>query len=122
MFPQHASERHCADGCFSRRVPGSLQRERANAFTLLELLIVIGIIAVLLVLIAPAFTNIKSGGDVTGAAYTIKGCSNRPHLREGKQHLHLGRLFCRVPLVSTVTGTRTRNPKLQKDGLTLEPA
>jgi prepilin-type N-terminal cleavage/methylation domain-containing protein len=42
------------------------------AFTLLELLIVIGIIAVLLVLLAPAFTTIKSGGDVTSAAYTIK--------------------------------------------------
>src|SRR5438552_943211 len=42
-------------------------------FTLLELLIVIGIIAVLLVLIAPAFTTIRSGGDVTSAAYTIKG-------------------------------------------------
>jgi prepilin-type N-terminal cleavage/methylation domain-containing protein len=49
------------------------QRERASAFTLLELLIVIGIIAVLLVLIAPAFTTLKSAGDVTSAAYTIKG-------------------------------------------------
>jgi type II secretory pathway pseudopilin PulG len=48
------------------------QRERAGAFTLLELLIVIGIIAVLLILIVPAFTNIKSGTDVTSAAYTIK--------------------------------------------------
>src|SRR5437879_1350536 len=44
-----------------------------NAFTLVELLIVIGIIGVLLVLIAPAFTTIKSGTDVTSAAYTIKG-------------------------------------------------
>jgi prepilin-type N-terminal cleavage/methylation domain-containing protein len=43
------------------------------AFTLFELLIVIGIIALLLVLIAPAFTSIKSGSDVTRAAYTIKG-------------------------------------------------
>ena len=42
-------------------------------FTLLELLIVIGIIAVLLVLIAPAFTSLKTAGDVTSAAYTIKG-------------------------------------------------
>jgi type II secretory pathway pseudopilin PulG len=49
------------------------QRERVSAFTLLELLIVIGIIALLMVLLAPAFTNIKSGGDVTSAAYTIKG-------------------------------------------------
>jgi Tfp pilus assembly protein FimT len=40
---------------------------------LVELLIVIGIIAVLLVLIAPAFTNLKSAGDVTSAAYTVKG-------------------------------------------------
>src|ERR1041385_5173280 len=48
------------------------QRKRASAFTLLELLIVIGIIGLLLVLIAPAFTYIKGGNDVTSAAYTIK--------------------------------------------------
>jgi type II secretory pathway pseudopilin PulG len=50
-----------------------VQRERASAFTLLELLIVIGIIALLLVLVAPAFTTIKTAGDVTSAAYTVKG-------------------------------------------------
>jgi prepilin-type N-terminal cleavage/methylation domain-containing protein len=89
MFPQQASERLCVCGgaCpepverVSRR-PAQLrvvdlsslsQRGRASAFTLLELLIVIGIIAVLLVLIAPAFTSLKSAGDVTSAAYTIKG-------------------------------------------------
>jgi prepilin-type N-terminal cleavage/methylation domain-containing protein len=47
-------------------------RERF-AFTLLELLVVMGIIAILMVLIVPAFTSMKSGGDVTSAAYTIKG-------------------------------------------------
>src|SRR5437773_10638121 len=46
---------------------------RSFGFTLIELLIVVGIIAVLLALIAPAFTTIKGGTDVTGAAYTIKG-------------------------------------------------
>jgi type II secretory pathway pseudopilin PulG len=52
----------------------TLQKVRARtAFTLIELLIVTGIIALLMVLVIPAFTNIKSGGDVTGAAYTIKG-------------------------------------------------
>jgi type II secretory pathway pseudopilin PulG len=40
---------------------------------LLELLIVVGIIGLLLVLIAPAFTYIKGGTDVTSAAYTIQG-------------------------------------------------
>src|SRR5207302_6669304 len=46
---------------------------RSFGFTLIELLIVVCIIAVLLVLIAPAFTTIKGGTDVTSAAYTIKG-------------------------------------------------
>src|SRR5437868_8407102 len=49
------------------------QRERASAFTLLELLIVLAITGILLVLIAPMFTAIKGGTDVTSAAYTIKG-------------------------------------------------
>ena len=44
-----------------------------NAFTLLELLVVIGIIATLMVLVAPAFTNRKTADDITNAAYTIKG-------------------------------------------------
>ena len=42
-------------------------------FTLLELLIVVGIIGLLLVLATPAFVTIKGGTDVTSAAYTIKG-------------------------------------------------
>lgn len=42
-------------------------------FTLLELLIVVGIVAMLMLLMAPAFTTIKGGTDVTSAAYTIKG-------------------------------------------------
>jgi prepilin-type N-terminal cleavage/methylation domain-containing protein len=79
MFPHDASERRCSGGCVSRilrstpRFPRSAQGSSVRAFTLLELLIVVGIIAVLLVLIAPAFTTIKTGGDVTSAAYTIKG-------------------------------------------------
>jgi prepilin-type N-terminal cleavage/methylation domain-containing protein len=42
-----------------------------SAFTLLELLIVIAIIAILLVAVVPAFTTIKRGNDITTAAYTI---------------------------------------------------
>ena len=44
-----------------------------EGFTLLELLIVVGIVAMLMMLIAPAFTTIKGGTDVTSSAYTIKG-------------------------------------------------
>src|SRR4029450_6783382 len=100
MFPQQASQRLCVGGgaCpepverVSRRPAHQLriidlrplsQRKRTSAsrhavalgeggFTLLELLIVVGIIVVLMVLLAPAFTSLKSAGDVTNAAYTIK--------------------------------------------------
>jgi prepilin-type N-terminal cleavage/methylation domain-containing protein len=77
MFPQQASKRLCAGGCLSH--PAALYSPRSTlnplraGFTLLELLIVMGIIGLLLVLIVPAFTTIKSAGDVTSAAYTIKG-------------------------------------------------
>ena len=59
----------------SVRPPTAAERgpESVRGFTLIELLIVIVIIAVLLVLIAPAFTSIRGGTDVTSAAYTIKG-------------------------------------------------
>jgi type II secretory pathway pseudopilin PulG len=46
---------------------------RSKSFTLLELLVVIGIIGLLLVLLAPAFTYIKGGTDVTSAAYSVQG-------------------------------------------------
>jgi prepilin-type N-terminal cleavage/methylation domain-containing protein len=48
------------------------RKESVRGFTLFELLVVMALIAILMVLIAPAFTNIKSGTDVTSAAYTVK--------------------------------------------------
>lgn len=44
-----------------------------RAFTLLELLVVVALIAMLLVLVAPAFTNIKTANDISTAASTITG-------------------------------------------------
>lgn len=51
----------------------SLTSPARRAFTLIELLVVIAIVAIMLALIGPAFTNIKTAGDVTSAAYTISG-------------------------------------------------
>src|SRR5258708_3757306 len=60
---------------------GALRSQRSTknpqrccaAFTLVELLIVVGIMGLLLVLMAPAFMTIKGGTDVTSAASTVKG-------------------------------------------------
>src|SRR5581483_1965851 len=87
MFPREASKRLCAGGCLPRHTeakaglsrPTSLNSQLSKrssaraAFTLLELLIVIGIIALLLVLLVPAFTTIKSGTDMTSTLYGIQG-------------------------------------------------
>src|SRR5437667_8221215 len=67
VFPRRISvverEPHASRGVAQQR----------RAFTLLEMLVVMGIIAILMVLVAPAFTSLKSAGDVTGAAYMVKG-------------------------------------------------
>ena len=44
-----------------------------GGFTLIELIVVIGLMLLLMVFAIPAFKNIKSAGDVTSAAYTVKG-------------------------------------------------
>jgi Tfp pilus assembly protein FimT len=118
MFPREASKRLCAGGCFSRRVLRSLQRERDTAFTLLELLIVIGITALLLVLIAPAFTTIKSGGDVTSAAYTIKGVleTARTYAKANNTYTWVG---FSGSIGSNVTGTVALSVVASKDGTDL---
>jgi type II secretory pathway pseudopilin PulG len=68
------------------------QRERASAFTLLELLIVVGIIAVLMVLLVPAFTNIKTGSDFTSAVYGIQGVleNARTYAKANRTYVFVG--------------------------------
>ena len=70
-FPQRLEARGFTPAEHSRIVRKGTQSSRG--FTLVELLVVVGIIALLMVLVAPAFTSIKSAGDVTSAAYTVKG-------------------------------------------------
>ena len=51
----------------------SVSLRKRDGFTLLELLVVMGIMALVMVLVVPAFTGIKLGNDITTAAYTIAG-------------------------------------------------
>ncbi|MFL6544044.1 MAG: Tfp pilus assembly protein FimT/FimU, partial [Candidatus Udaeobacter sp.] len=74
MFAPSNPARVLANGCPRTIEYRPVRRSfGGGGFTLLELLIVVGIIGLLMVLIAPAFTYIKGGTDVTSAAYTIKG-------------------------------------------------
>ena len=120
MFPQYASERPCAGGCLSRRILRRMissrrlrpfvARGRCLGFTLLELLIVVGIIAVLLVLLAPAFTTIKGAGDVTSAAYTIKGAleTARTYAKANNTYVWVG--FAEENAGSNTPATPTATP------------
>lgn len=48
-------------------------RVARSAFTLLELMVVIGIMAILMLMIVPAFTTIKSAKDTNSIVYMISG-------------------------------------------------
>ena len=80
------------------------QRSRA-AFTLVELLIVIGIIGILMVLIAPAFTTIKGGSDVTSAANAVKDALDtaRTYAKANNTYVWVG--FFEENVSSTTPGT-----------------
>ena len=86
-------------------LPRQRDPESIRGFTLLELLIVVGIIATLLVLMAPAFTYIKGGTDVTSAAYTIKGVLDtaRTYAKANNTYTWVG--FFEEDVSSTTPGT-----------------
>src|SRR4029453_11556840 len=68
------------------------ERGRRGGFTLFELLIVVGIIGLLLVLIAPAFTTMKSGSDFTNAVYGIQGVleNARTYAKANRTYVFVG--------------------------------
>jgi prepilin-type N-terminal cleavage/methylation domain-containing protein len=63
-----------------------------GGFTLLELVIVIGIIAILLVLVGPAFTTLTRGTDVGSAIYGVKGVleSARAYAKANHTYVFVG--------------------------------
>src|SRR3989440_3991706 len=76
-----------------------------HGFTLIELLVVMGIIALLMVLVAPAFTTIKSGTDVTSAAYTIKGVLDNARTYAKANNTYAWAGFYEEDVSSTTPGT-----------------
>jgi type II secretory pathway pseudopilin PulG len=91
---------------------------RSCGYTLVELLIVFGIIGLLLVLIAPAFTTIKGGSGVSSAAYTIKGA-----LETGRTYAKANNTYTWVGFSGSIGSTVTGNVSLcvvaSKDGTDL---
>ena len=74
ILPRGFAGHHLLSPASTIRVLATGERgRRYSGFTLLELLIVVGIIGLLLVLIAPAYTTIKGGADFTSAVYGIRG-------------------------------------------------
>jgi type II secretory pathway pseudopilin PulG len=71
----------------------------------MEMLVVMGIIGTLMVLVAPAFTNLKSAGDVTGAAYMVKGVLDtaRTYAKANNTYTWVG--FFEEDVSSTTPGT-----------------
>src|SRR5213596_2264407 len=107
VFPRRISvierEPHASRDRLLAKAFGVAQQRRA--FTLLEMLVVMGIIATLMVLVAPAFTTIKSGTDVTSAAYTIKDVleTARTYAKANNTYTWVG--FFEEDVSSTMPGT-----------------
>jgi prepilin-type N-terminal cleavage/methylation domain-containing protein len=89
----------------SRRNITQAEAFSEGGFTLLELLVVTGIIALLMALVAPAFTALKSAGDVTSAAYTIKGV-----LEQARTYAKANNTYVWVGFYEENASTASTNP------------
>jgi prepilin-type N-terminal cleavage/methylation domain-containing protein len=84
--------------------PASPSR-RAGGFTLLELLVVVGVISALLVLLTPALSSLKNSGDVLTAAYAVKGV-----LEQARNHATINNTYAWVGFFEEDGSTASANP------------
>ena len=73
-----------------------------RAFTLIELMVVIGIVVLLTVLAVPAFTNLKSSGDLTKVADMIAGT-----LAQARTHAMANNTYTWVGFYEEAAGAAT---------------
>lgn len=78
---------------------------RVSAFTLVELLVVIAIVLVLTLLLAPAFTSLKTAGDVTSAAYTVKEAVDQARAYAMANHTYTWVGFYEEAATNSTSGT-----------------
>ncbi len=103
--------------CHSSLLTGLPSRSSAKdghslrSFTLVELLVVIGIITLLMVLVVPALTNLKSAGAVTDAAYTIKGV-----LEQARTYANANNTYTWVGFFEENASTPSTNPATAGNG------
>lgn len=85
----------------------SPSNHKPHAFTLVELVVVIAIIAALTVLLAPVFSSLKGANDLTNAAYAIKGVLEqaRTYARVNNTYTWVGFYEERGSIASTIPPT-----------------
>jgi type II secretory pathway pseudopilin PulG len=81
------------------------KRRGLCAFTLVELLVVVGLIAVLMILVLPAVNGLKNARDVTNAAYSIKDL-----LELARNHALVNTTYTWVGLFEENGATSSTNP------------
>jgi len=89
----------------SRRPACRLPRRPNSAFTLIELMVVIGIITAMTLLLVPAFKSMKGAGDVTSAAYTIKGALEQARAYAMANHTYTWVGFYEEAATNSTSGT-----------------
>ena len=94
-----------------RSASASTDKGRKSAFTLIELLVVVAIIVGLMAFVAPAFTNMKSAGDITNAAYTIKGL-----LEQARNYALINKTYTWIGFFEENGTTASTNPATAGNG------